>query len=337
MAKCTNCGATLSDSANFCHECGTKVIKAMYCTACGYQIDPSNKFCPYCGTPTQNGGKQKPAPAPRAEATLKDVKGGLFLVSLIAEIDGEEQELVAPFTYRKGKLIGYDIEDVELDEFIDLSEYDEKETFPLDLEDYDDLDEFAEAIVNAVVVETYANEFPDGGPRVKDDEVTVKLYNKNRDEIYSHLTTVEIDYGDDDEDEDEEEATLEDLEDAYMILSFNIIRHDEDEDEDEDPEPEATHQPYTFENGKLYRYATDDTDDICAHTDVNELYRYDGVEYDLDEYDDLDEFAEDLIAKEGSEFVEALEDEGDEVEDNEFILTIYNKDRKEIFKYRDWV
>ena len=122
-----------------------------------------------------------------------------------------------------------------------------------------------------------------------------------------------------------------------MILSFNIIRHDEDEDEDEDPEPEATHQPYTFENGKLYRYATDDTDDICAHTDVNELYRYDGVEYDLDEYDDLDEFAEDLIAKEGSEFVEALEDEGDEVEDNEFILTIYNKDRKEIFKYRDWV
>ena len=33
--KCTNCGADLADSAKFCAECGTKVVREVFCAQCG--------------------------------------------------------------------------------------------------------------------------------------------------------------------------------------------------------------------------------------------------------------------------------------------------------------
>ena len=36
--KCTNCGAALADSAKFCPECGTKVVRAVFCAECGTKL-----------------------------------------------------------------------------------------------------------------------------------------------------------------------------------------------------------------------------------------------------------------------------------------------------------
>ena len=46
--------------------------------------------------------------------------------------------------------------------------------------------------------------------------------------------------------------------------------------------------------------------------------------------DDLEELADDIITNEGSEFVSGLEIEDEEVADNAFNLTIYNKKRQKI-------
>ena len=48
--KCTNCGASLSDSAKFCPECGTKVVRELFCAECGTKLAAGTKFCPECGT-----------------------------------------------------------------------------------------------------------------------------------------------------------------------------------------------------------------------------------------------------------------------------------------------
>ncbi len=48
--KCTNCGAVLADSAKFCPECGTKVVRGLFCAECGTKLEAGAKFCPECGT-----------------------------------------------------------------------------------------------------------------------------------------------------------------------------------------------------------------------------------------------------------------------------------------------
>lgn len=56
MAVCNNCGATISDKAKFCTECGAKVeiteLKPV-CGNCGATLREGAKFCVECGTPIQ--------------------------------------------------------------------------------------------------------------------------------------------------------------------------------------------------------------------------------------------------------------------------------------------
>ena len=49
MAKCTNCGAEVTDKMKFCSECGTRVPKDQECPACHAQCPLSAKFCSECG------------------------------------------------------------------------------------------------------------------------------------------------------------------------------------------------------------------------------------------------------------------------------------------------
>lgn len=50
--KCTKCGATISNNAKFCLECGEKIIKenseTITCPSCGKEVLKA-KFCPECG------------------------------------------------------------------------------------------------------------------------------------------------------------------------------------------------------------------------------------------------------------------------------------------------
>lgn len=51
MAVCKNCGATVSDTAKFCPECGTKIMAKPVCINCGAELRDGAKFCVECGTP----------------------------------------------------------------------------------------------------------------------------------------------------------------------------------------------------------------------------------------------------------------------------------------------
>ena len=68
--KCTNCGASLSDSAKFCPECGTKVVREVFCAQCGTKLAAGTKFCPECGTKV--GGSAASAPKAAKESYPKD-------------------------------------------------------------------------------------------------------------------------------------------------------------------------------------------------------------------------------------------------------------------------
>lgn len=57
---CTNCGARLMESDQFCPKCGTKAIKDLRCPDCGALLRDGAKFCPKCGRAIgKNGNKNK--------------------------------------------------------------------------------------------------------------------------------------------------------------------------------------------------------------------------------------------------------------------------------------
>lgn len=59
MATCNNCGATVSDAAKFCTECGKMIEKKSVCVNCGAKLRDGAKFCVECGTPIPKQEPQK--------------------------------------------------------------------------------------------------------------------------------------------------------------------------------------------------------------------------------------------------------------------------------------
>lgn len=53
--KCISCNSEISDSVNFCPECGAKVIRVKYCSQCGTKLHSNVKFCHECGAPIEEG------------------------------------------------------------------------------------------------------------------------------------------------------------------------------------------------------------------------------------------------------------------------------------------
>lgn len=47
---CSNCGLSVSNTANFCPECGTKIERELKCSNCGTILTENAKFCMECGT-----------------------------------------------------------------------------------------------------------------------------------------------------------------------------------------------------------------------------------------------------------------------------------------------
>ena len=47
---CAQCGETNRDSARFCGECGSPLVRR--CPNCNAELDPKLKFCEACGVPT---------------------------------------------------------------------------------------------------------------------------------------------------------------------------------------------------------------------------------------------------------------------------------------------
>ena len=70
--KCTNCGADLADSAKFCPECGTKVVREVFCAQCGTKLAAGAKFCPECGTKVGAAATPEPKAEAQKESYPKD-------------------------------------------------------------------------------------------------------------------------------------------------------------------------------------------------------------------------------------------------------------------------
>ena len=63
VAKCSECGAEVDESASFCEKCGNEITKevaqnrdednrnesAVKCSECGAEVDESSSFCSNCG------------------------------------------------------------------------------------------------------------------------------------------------------------------------------------------------------------------------------------------------------------------------------------------------
>lgn len=56
---CTNCGAHLMETDQFCPKCGTKAIKDLRCPDCGALLRDGVKFCPKCGRSVGKNGNAR--------------------------------------------------------------------------------------------------------------------------------------------------------------------------------------------------------------------------------------------------------------------------------------
>ncbi len=61
--RCVSCGTDLIPGKQFCHACGTRVLRT--CASCGETIEASYRFCPQCGAAA---GDDTPAPAATASS-----------------------------------------------------------------------------------------------------------------------------------------------------------------------------------------------------------------------------------------------------------------------------
>lgn len=51
---CPRCGAELAAGADFCQQCGEKIVRKVYCAGCGAELRPGVVYCPNCGTQNRN-------------------------------------------------------------------------------------------------------------------------------------------------------------------------------------------------------------------------------------------------------------------------------------------
>ncbi|MBR5947522.1 MAG: zinc ribbon domain-containing protein [Clostridia bacterium] len=81
LSACPKCGNNCNAAANFCPNCGEKLVKPRYCPDCGMLIDESANFCQNCG-----------APIPHAEAAPP--RKTVIRNGFIARPKGSRDELV---------------------------------------------------------------------------------------------------------------------------------------------------------------------------------------------------------------------------------------------------
>jgi len=55
---CKNCNNKISDSANFCEHCGTKVVREIRCGDCNTKLNEFSNFCSKCGTKVEQANNK---------------------------------------------------------------------------------------------------------------------------------------------------------------------------------------------------------------------------------------------------------------------------------------
>src|SRR2546421_1077485 len=86
--RCRECGHHNPDDANYCGNCGTRLVPEVACPNCGRENPADLRFCPGCGAGVKDDAEPtdhvEPAAASRAEAE----SNGAGVVEAPAEIAG---------------------------------------------------------------------------------------------------------------------------------------------------------------------------------------------------------------------------------------------------------
>lgn len=111
---CTNCGAHLMDTDQFCPKCGAKAVKDNRCPECGALLRDGTKFCHKCGCPV-NGAEQDDSVTDKTLDIPIDVIERNILSETAAEVS-------VPATPKRKKVNYREEEDWEEDDWDDEEE-----------------------------------------------------------------------------------------------------------------------------------------------------------------------------------------------------------------------
>lgn len=162
----------------------------------------------------KNKKKSESTTSKKQKVTFQDLDGALILVSFDAvnPEDGDEANHGAiPYRFENGKLLHYNLDDVdvtEVDSSFNTDECKVRMRMPYDVDDYTSMDEFADEVIDDVAPD-FIEELKNIDVEVVDNEFTFAIYNKNGDEVYSYTKVVSGDADDEGDlfswDDDEEE------------------------------------------------------------------------------------------------------------------------------------
>lgn len=89
--KCTNCGARLMETDQFCPKCGARAIKEKRCQGCGYVLRDGVKFCPECGRPVAASGNTHKVPDETVDIPIDAIERNI-LSETEAEIKADRKK-----------------------------------------------------------------------------------------------------------------------------------------------------------------------------------------------------------------------------------------------------
>jgi len=104
--QCSQCQHENSEAAQFCEECGTKLIRT--CPGCGHEVSPTAKFCPACGTrllvaSSQLSVASSPPPSSYTPPHLADrIRAEQAAMEARGVTDGERKTITALFADMAG-------------------------------------------------------------------------------------------------------------------------------------------------------------------------------------------------------------------------------------------
>lgn len=91
--KCTNCGAHLLETDQFCPKCGAKVIKDRRCPDCGAVLREDTKFCHKCGRPIDGRDSSRMVPEETLNIPIAAIERNI-LSETAAEIRADSKTAV---------------------------------------------------------------------------------------------------------------------------------------------------------------------------------------------------------------------------------------------------
>jgi class 3 adenylate cyclase len=101
--RCPACGAESSGVAEFCQECGARLVRT--CPGCGHEADAKARFCPQCGQELLGAiVAPTPSPQPPTLATYTPAHLAERILTSKTALEGERKQVTVLFADLKGSM-----------------------------------------------------------------------------------------------------------------------------------------------------------------------------------------------------------------------------------------